>query len=191
MEDTMFLDFNKIPSLSSEFEELYAVRRDLAELLKSICKSCGAMTIYTMLAQYLSQAVARQSQTTDSDELISNYLDMECLLFCVTQLVKCLDSSQIGQIKDVVLLVQNLIDSSVQPSLCEKYVAMRLQCTNFISSISHPLGKFGNDAATEVKIFTQFVLNGFLDAKLTLTPSSSCFVTLCHDCSDVLSPFTE
>jgi len=50
MEDTMFLEFNKIPSLSSDFEELYAVRRDLANLLKSICKSCGAMTIYRILS---------------------------------------------------------------------------------------------------------------------------------------------
>ena len=49
MEDTMFLDFNQIPSLSSDFEELYAVRRDLGSLLKGICKSCGALTIYPIL----------------------------------------------------------------------------------------------------------------------------------------------
>lgn len=65
MEDTMFLDFNQIPSLSSDFEELYAVRRDLGSLLKGICKSCGALTIYPILIQQLSQAVARESQTTD------------------------------------------------------------------------------------------------------------------------------
>ena len=46
MEDGMFLDFNKLSSNSSDFEELYAVRRDLASLLKSLSKSCGAMTIY-------------------------------------------------------------------------------------------------------------------------------------------------
>lgn len=46
MEDGMFLDFNKLSSNSSDFEELYAVRRDLASLLKTLCKSCGAMTIY-------------------------------------------------------------------------------------------------------------------------------------------------
>ena len=54
MEDTMFLDFNKVPSLSSDFEELYAVRRDMGSLLKSICKSCGVMTIYTILSGHLS-----------------------------------------------------------------------------------------------------------------------------------------
>ena len=50
MEDTMFVEFNKQSSDSSEFEELYAVRRDLGALLKNICKSCGAMTIYTILS---------------------------------------------------------------------------------------------------------------------------------------------
>ena len=104
MEDTMFLEFNFVPSLSSEFEELYTVRRELAELLKNICKSCGAMTIYPMLAQYLMQTAVKQ-QTADSNEQVTNFLDMECLLFCMTQLVRCLDSSQVGQIKDVVLLV--------------------------------------------------------------------------------------
>ena len=61
----MFLDFNQIPSLSSDFEELYAVRRDLGSLLKGICKSCGALTIYPILIQQLGQAIARESQTTD------------------------------------------------------------------------------------------------------------------------------
>ena len=103
-----------------------------------------------------------------------------------------MESAEIGQIKDVVLLVQKLIDnSSSTSSVCDKYLAMRLQCTNFINSISHPLGKFGNDASTEVKVFTEFIIRGFTDAKLTLETSASCFVTLCHDCSDVLSPFTE
>ena len=37
----------------------------------------------------------------------------------------------------------------------------------------------------------EFAVKGFRDAKLTLTSSATCFVNLCHDCSDVLSPFTE
>ena len=72
--------------------------------------------------------------------------------------------------------MQSLIDSSIQPSVCDKYIAMRLQCTNFICAISYLLGKFKNDAATEVKQFTEFALKGFLDAKLTLSTSAECFV---------------
>ena len=68
---------------------------------------------------------------------------------------------------------------------------MRLQCTNFIGSITYLLGKFRNDAATEVKQFTEFALKGFLDTRLTLETSARCFVQLCCDCADVLSPFAE
>jgi len=53
------------------------------------------------------------------------------------------------------------------------------------------LGKFGNEASAEVKEFVQFALLGFKDARLTLEPSVLCFVKLCCDCSEVLSPFTE
>lgn len=63
------------------------------------------MTIYGILSQYLSQAVVRESQISSNDDSIRVYLDIECLLFCIRQLVKCMDSSEIGQIKDVFLLV--------------------------------------------------------------------------------------
>lgn len=105
MEDSVFLDFNKMSSLSSEFEELYQVRRDLASLLKNICKCCGPSTIYAILSQYLSQAIAREGQIGSTENAVSVYVDIECLLFCITQLVKCMDTAEIGQIKDVVLLV--------------------------------------------------------------------------------------
>ena len=59
MEDDMFIDFNKIPSGSSDFEELYGVRKDLSSLLKSICRSCGPMTIFTIISQYLREAISR------------------------------------------------------------------------------------------------------------------------------------
>ena len=130
MEDTMFLDFNSVSSLSSEFEELYAVRRDLASLLKSICKSCGAITIYTVLSGHLSQAVARFNAITEQDTSIEIYLEIECLLFCVTQLARTIHESQLSQIQDLILFVQKLIqapqDNPNAKSTCDKYVAMRL-----------------------------------------------------------------
>ena len=120
MEDSMFIDFNRIPSQASEFEELYAVRRDLGSLLKSLCKSCGATTIYQLLGQHLSQAVQCMTQfraaaaggQQNNDESITVYLDIECLLFCTTQLARCIEAAQLAQIKDVIVLVQSLIDVS-------------------------------------------------------------------------------
>ena len=53
------------------------------------------------------------------------------------------------------------------------------------------LGSFGQETKTEVQHFTEFVLKGFSNSKLTLIPSAACFVILCEDCADVLSPFTE
>jgi len=41
------------------------------------------MTIYPMLAQYLMQTTLK-GQTSDSNEQVSNFLNMECLLFCMT-----------------------------------------------------------------------------------------------------------
>ena len=64
MEGSMFIDFNSTPSQASEFEDLYAIRRDLGSLLKSLCKSCGATTIYQLLSQHLSQAVQSMAQHT-------------------------------------------------------------------------------------------------------------------------------
>lgn len=37
MDEAVFLDLNKISSLSSEFEEFFETRTHLANLLKSIC----------------------------------------------------------------------------------------------------------------------------------------------------------
>lgn len=42
-----------------------------------------------------------------------------------------------------------------------------------------------------MKTFTEFATLGFLDARLTLPSSASCFVNLCYDCSEVLAPFIE
>ncbi len=64
MDDCTFIDFNKEPSTSSEFDEIYDLRRDLANLLKGICKSCGPVTIYQILSQFLSANVAKQSDTS-------------------------------------------------------------------------------------------------------------------------------
>ena len=111
-------------------------------------------------------------------------------------MARCIDESQLSQIQDVVLFVQKLIEIPPQTnannkSTCDKFIALRLQCTDFICNISYILGKFGNQAANEVKLFTTFALQGFPDAKLTLSSSATCFVQLCSDCSDVLAPFTE
>ena len=90
----MFMQFNELSSLSSEFEELYAVRRDLASLLRNVCKSCGSMQIYSILGQHLMQALDRLAQANaDSDRQFLVYLDIECLLFCVTQQVKLIETT--------------------------------------------------------------------------------------------------
>lgn len=102
------------------------MRNDLASLLKNIAKCCGPMTIYSILGQYLSQAVTREGQIANNDDAVSVYLDLECLLFCITQLVRCMDTSDIGQVKDVVLLVMKLIDTTAAFPVCEKFIAMRL-----------------------------------------------------------------
>ena len=101
---------------------------------------------------------------------------MECLLFCTTQLAKCMEAEQLSAITDVVQLVMKLIDSSSGPSICDKYIAMRLQCIDFICAISCLMGKFGDQAGDQVKQFTEFALKGFPDAKLTLNDSAKCFV---------------
>lgn len=83
MDDSTFIDFNKEPSTSSEFDEIYDLRRDLANLLKGICKSCGPVTIYQILSQFLSANVAKQSDTSlNADQMLDVYIELEVLLFC-------------------------------------------------------------------------------------------------------------
>ena len=106
MEDDMFLLFNSTPSTSSDFEELYAVRTDLASLLKSICQSCGSMTIYRLLNQNLTQVMAKAATQTQPSEILETYLDIECLLFCFATQVKSINEEEFGQIQDVITLVK-------------------------------------------------------------------------------------
>ena len=192
MDEATFLALNRQSVLSSEFEEFFALRRDLASLLSGICKSCGSMTIYPILSQFLTNALQGESQMSAAGDLVRLYMDLECLLFCCAQLTKNIESGELSNLKDVVLLVQKLIASNgEQPSVCDQYTAMQLQCTNFICTITYALGKFGTEAASEVKQFTEFTLQGFRNAELTLNTSASCFLRLCQDCAEVLSPHTE
>jgi len=46
MEDTIFLALNRDPALSSDFEDFFNLRKDWANLLSGIAKSCGPFTIY-------------------------------------------------------------------------------------------------------------------------------------------------
>ena len=106
MDDVIFEALNQEPSLSSDFEDFFKLRSDWAYLLSGIAKSCGPITVYQILFQFLSNALARKSQETDVEKLITIYQDLECLIFCCTQLVKHVDGAQLSQLKDVIVLVQ-------------------------------------------------------------------------------------
>lgn len=85
------------------------------------------------------------------------YKDLECLLYCCSRLLKLVNSDQLGQLRDVILLVQKMCtQNGERPAVCDKFIAMRIQCTYFISDITPLLGKYGNEAAAEVKQFTDF-----------------------------------
>ena len=101
------------PSGSSDFEEFFNLRKDWANLLSGISKSCGPITVYQILFQFLGQALARWSQEADEEKLLDVYKDLECLLFCCTQLVKHVQGNQLSQIQDVIMLVQKLIAPDV------------------------------------------------------------------------------
>lgn len=93
--------------------------------------------------------------------------------------------------QDVIILLKKLTDINQADAACQKYIAIRLQCNNFICATSRLLAAFGQETINELQHFTEFVLKGFGDSRLTLIPSAACFVILCEDCSDLLSPFTE
>jgi len=54
MDDLIFHSLNREPALSSDFEEFFKLRRDWANLLSGIAKSCGPIIVYQILFQFLS-----------------------------------------------------------------------------------------------------------------------------------------
>ena len=97
-------------------------------------------------------------------------------------LAKTLESTEIENIKDVIILVTQLGD---------EYIAMRLQVTKFIVAISPRLGKHGTEAANLVNQYMEYILVGFQNAELTLKDSAFAFGALCQDCAVVLAPYTQ
>lgn len=41
----------------------------------------------------------------DPDAMLDVYLELEVLLFCTTQVARCIESSELSQMKDVIQLV--------------------------------------------------------------------------------------
>jgi hypothetical protein len=60
--------------------------------------------------------------------MLDVYIELEVLLFCTTQLARTIQSNELSQLKDVIILVQNLIkvdETTNSGSICDKYIALR------------------------------------------------------------------
>ena len=103
---------------------------------------------------------------------------MENILFCMQALAKTMKPSELQSIQRIVLLITNLGD---------EHIALRIQSTKFILSISRLLGDHGDQVAEIVKNFMAYLLSGLKNNKLVFKISCHCFYALCEDCPGVLA----
>jgi len=135
MQDFDFEEMNKTSSRGEEFDDLVMLRRDLGSLIRALCRCCGPLTIYQFYKEKLSAAVLKV-QAAGENSQIENWIEIEGLLFCVTELTKTLVADEISAVEDVILLVNQLP---------ETFVALRLQATEFIIALAPLLAKKGAD----------------------------------------------
>ena len=93
MDEDLFQLMNKKSSNSSAFDDVYDVRVPLGDVIKSICKCCGSLQIYTVFNSKIEAVVQKGQQTQEPKQLLAVQVEIEGLLFCMTKLAKTLEPS--------------------------------------------------------------------------------------------------
>lgn len=124
---------NKTPLKDTDFDEICKLRRDVGGLIKAICYCCGPTTIYSFFSQGLKVAVEKLQLESDVEPAKAGQIklealnEIECALFCMTELVKTLKPQELSVMNDVIVLLQQLPETQI---------ALRLTITEFITAIS-------------------------------------------------------
>lgn len=99
-------------------------RESFDHLLKKISEACGGTTIISFYLERLRQAVA---EAQSNQEKVQNWANIESILVCVSSIIESLKSSDVGLLRDVVMLVYQL------PS---NYLALKRTGANLLSHMS-------------------------------------------------------
>ena len=57
MDEELFQLMSKKPASSSSFDDLYDVRTPLGDMIKSMCKCCGPLQVYTVFNSKIEAVV--------------------------------------------------------------------------------------------------------------------------------------
>jgi hypothetical protein len=107
----MFLELNKTPSRDTIFDDVQVLRNAVGSVLKAICSCCPTAVIYSFFQQALKQACDLFQQSANLQDVkvaqvrLEALIEIECVLFCITELTKTLKPTEIATLSEVVQLV--------------------------------------------------------------------------------------
>lgn len=91
MDEDLFVEHNKVPVDAEDFDQLYVERRGFGKLLESISRCCGRDQIYPLFGQKLQIEIQKETEARNNGnslELTRVACQVECILFCVTKIIK-------------------------------------------------------------------------------------------------------